>query len=180
MVMIRKALIFGVSLALFLAAGTPILIPDDLNEAIPTEENQKTSPTAESPAAAEPEVAEVSQAVTEEERDLLARAVYSEARGEPFQGQVAIAAVILNRVEHENFPDEVDEVIFQPAAFTAVQDGQFWLTPDETAYAAVQEALEGRDPSGGATYYYNPATATSGWIFTREVITAIGKHLFAV
>ena len=180
MVIIRKALILGVSLALFLAAGTSILIPADLNEAKSAEKKLATSPTAESPAAAEPEVTEVSLAVTEEERDLLARAVYSEARGEPFQGQVAIAAVILNRVEHESFPDEVDEVIFQPAAFTAVQDGQFWLIPDETAYAAVQEALEGRDPSGGATYYYNPATATSRWIYSREVITAIGKHLFAV
>lgn len=118
--------------------------------------------------------------ITDEEIDLLARAVYSEARGEPFHGQVAIAAVILNRVEHESFPDAIDEVIFQPAAFTAVQDGQFWLSPDSTAYAAVKEALTGSDPSGGAIYYYNPATATSKWIYSRPVITTIGKHVFAL
>lgn len=118
--------------------------------------------------------------VTPKEVDLLARAVYSEARGEPFHGQVAIAAVILNRVKHEDFPTVVAEVIFQPAAFTAVQDGQFWLTPDSTAYAAVEEALAGNDPSGGAIYYYNPVTATSSWIYSRPIITAIGKHVFAV
>lgn len=119
-------------------------------------------------------------AISEADLELLARAVYSEARGEPFQGQIAIAAVILNRVEHENFPDAIAEVIYQPAAFTAVQDGQFWLSPDNTAYAAVKEALKGEDPSGGAIYYYNPATATSAWIYSRPVITAIGKHVFAV
>lgn len=130
--------------------------------------------------AAEEEKVEMEVAVTEEEYDLLARAVYSEARGEPFQGQVAIAAVILNRVEHENFPDTIKNVIFQPAAFTAVQDGQFWLTPDSTAYAAAEEALAGNDPSGGAVYYYNPATSSNQWIRSRQVITAIGKHVFAV
>lgn len=118
--------------------------------------------------------------ITEEEITLLARAVYSEARGEPFQGQVAIAAVILNRVDHEDFPDDIRGVIMQPAAFTAIQDGQFWLYPDATAFAAVEEALSGNDPSCGAIYYYNPATATSAWIYSRRVITAIGKHSFAI
>lgn len=126
------------------------------------------------------EKVEMEVAVTEEEYDLLARAVYSEARGEPFQGQVAIAAVILNRVEHGNFPDTINAVIFQPFAFTAVQDGQFWLTPDSTAYAAVEKALAGNDPSGGAIFYYNPATASNQWIRSRQVITAIGKHVFAI
>ena len=134
---------------------------------------------AEVKAAAE-ETIEMEVAVTEEEYDLLARAVYSEARGEPFQGQVAIAAVILNRVEHRNFPDTINDVIFQPSAFTAVQDGQFWLTPDSTAYEAVEEALAGNDPSGGAIFYYNPATASNQWIRSRQVITAIGKHVFAI
>lgn len=134
---------------------------------------------AEVKAAAE-ETIEMEVAVTEEEYDLLARAVYSEARGEPFQGQVAIAAVILNRVEHRNFPDTINDVIFQPSAFTAVQDGQFWLTPDSTAYKAVEKALEGIDPSGGAIFYYNPATASNQWIRSRQVITAIGKHVFAI
>jgi spore germination cell wall hydrolase CwlJ-like protein len=126
------------------------------------------------------ETIEMEVAVTEEEYDLLARAVYSEARGEPFQGQVAIAAVILNRVEHRNFPDTINDVIFQPSAFTAVQDGQFWLTPNSTAYKAVEKALEGIDPSGGAIFYYNPATASNQWIRSRQVITAIGKHVFAI
>lgn len=177
---IHQALVLSVSLALLLATGIPVLFPTDEKNVNQKEEKPEVEPVAENPALAETKETKVCLEVTEEERDLLARAVYSEARGEPYQGQVAIAAVILNRVGHENFPDEVDEVVFQPAAFTAVQDGQFWLTPDETAYAAVQEALEGWDPSGGAVYYYNPATATSGWIYSREVVAAIGKHLFAV
>jgi len=119
-------------------------------------------------------------AISDEEMELLARAVYSEARGEPFQGQVAIAAVILNRVDNEDFPNTIKGVIFQPWAFTAVHDGQFWLTPDESAYAAVEEALAGNDPTEGAIYYYNPVTATNQWIRSREIITTIGKHVFAV
>jgi|SRR5690554_2937270 len=130
------------------------------------------------------DVPEVSQAqtfsVSDEEIDLLARAVYSEARGEPFQGQVAIAAVILNRVDHGDFPDTINDVIFQPWAFTAVHDGQFWLTPDSTAYQAVREALAGEDPTDGAIYYYNPVTATNQWIRSRTIITSIGKHVFAL
>jgi len=117
--------------------------------------------------------------VTDEEMDLLARAVYSEARGEPFQGQVAVAAVILNRVRHPEFPSSINGVIFEPWAFTAVNDGQFWLTPNQTAYAAVQEALAGNDPSNGAIFYYNPTTATNQWIRTRPVVTSIGNHVFA-
>jgi spore germination cell wall hydrolase CwlJ-like protein len=115
-----------------------------------------------------------------EEIDLLTRAVYSEARGEQFQGQVAIAAVIINRVEDSDFPDSISGVIFEPQAFTAVSDGQFWLEPDRNAYRAVEEALEGKDPSGGALYYYNTATATSPWIFSRRTITRIGNHVFAL
>ncbi len=115
----------------------------------------------------------------DEEMELLARAVYSEARGEQFEGQVAVAAVILNRIEDPAFPDDVAGVIFQPQAFTAVSDGQFWLEPDDTAYRAVEEALNGEDPTGRALYYYNPATATSWWIFTRPTLTRIGRHVFA-
>ncbi|HBI55909.1 MAG TPA: hypothetical protein DG577_10095 [Firmicutes bacterium] len=145
----------------------------------PSVEAVEEKEKAEVKAVAEEKV-EMEVAVTGEEYDLLARAVYSEARGEPFQGQVAIAAVILNRVEHENFPDTINDVIFQPSAFTAVQDGQFWLTPDSTAYAAAEEALAGNDPSGGAVFYYNPATASNWWIRSRQIITAIGKHVFAI
>ncbi len=146
---------------------------------VPSVEAVEEKEKAEVKAVAEEKV-EMEVAVTGEEYDLLARAVYSEARGEPFQGQVAIAAVILNRVEHENFPDTINDVIFQPSAFTAVQDGQFWLTPDSTAYAAAEEALAGNDPSGGAVFYYNPATASNWWIRSRQIITAIGKHVFAI
>ena len=117
--------------------------------------------------------------VTDKEMDLLARAVYSEARGEPFQGQVAVAAVIINRVKHAEFPNTINGVIFEPWAFTAVHDGQFWLTPNQTAYSAVREALDGSDPSKGAIFYYNPVTATNQWIRTRPVILGIGKHVFA-
>lgn len=118
--------------------------------------------------------------VTEKEMDLLARAVYSEARGEPFDGQVAVAAVIFNRVKHNEFPNTIEGVIFEPWAFTAVNDGQFWLTPNDTAYRAVEEALKGIDPSGGAIFYYNPVTATNQWIRTRQIIRTIGRHVFAI
>lgn len=112
--------------------------------------------------------------------DLLARAVYSEARGEPYEGQVAIAAVILNRVSHDNFPNTVAGVIFEPRAFTAVADGQFWLEPNEQAKKAVRDAINGWDPTGGAIYYFNPNTATSGWIWSRPQIKQIGKHIFCM
>ncbi|HHX77959.1 MAG TPA: spore cortex-lytic enzyme, partial [Firmicutes bacterium] len=111
--------------------------------------------------------------------ELLARAVYSEARGEPMDGQIAVAAVILNRVEDEEFPDSIPGVIFQPQAFTAITDGQFWYEPDNQAYEAVEKALEGEDPSNGALYYYNPEKSTSAWIYSRPVIKKIGSHLFA-
>jgi spore germination cell wall hydrolase CwlJ-like protein len=115
----------------------------------------------------------------EKELELLARAVYSEARGEPEVGQVAVAAVILNRLEDEKFPNTISGVIFQPRAFTAVADGQFWYTPNKKAYEAVEKALVGEDPSDGAIFYYNPATASSRWIYSRPVIKRIGRHLFA-
>jgi N-acetylmuramoyl-L-alanine amidase len=111
---------------------------------------------------------------------LLARAVYGEARGEPYIGQVAVAAVILNRLENPAFPDTVAGVIFQPRAFTAVDDGQIWLEPDDTAYKAVHDAINGWDPSGGAIYYFNPVTATSAWIWSRPQIKQIGKHIFCL
>jgi|SRR5690554_2099514 len=116
---------------------------------------------------------------TAEEVELLARAVYSEARGESFQGQVAVASVIINRVKHHDFPNSVNGVIYEPWAFTAVHDGQFWLTPNQTAYDAVNEALAGNDPTHGAVFYYNPVTATNQWIKARPIITQIGNHVFA-
>jgi len=109
---------------------------------------------------------------------LMANAVYGEARGEPYIGQVAVASVILNRVKNSAFPNTPSGVIFEPGAFTAVADGQIWLTPNDTAKKAVQDAIAGWDPSSGAIYYFNPATATSKWIWSRPQIKKIGKHIF--
>lgn len=111
---------------------------------------------------------------------LMARAVNGEARGEPYTGQVAVAAVILNRVKHPSFPNTVAGVIYQPGAFTAVSDGQIDvpIAEDSTVYQACRDAMNGWDPSGGAIYYFNPDTATSSWIWSRELIVQIGKHRF--
>ena len=111
--------------------------------------------------------------------DSLARLVNGEARGEPFVGQVAIAAVVLNRVESDKFGDTINEVIFEPGAFTAVSDGQYYLQPDEQAYKAAQAALNGWDPTNNALYYWNPATAASKWIWSRPITLKIGRHVFA-
>ncbi|MBG9946122.1 cell wall hydrolase [Brevibacillus formosus] len=116
--------------------------------------------------------------VSDNDLKIMANAVYGESRGEPFEGQVAVAAVILNRVKSPSFPDTPSAVIFEPRAFTAVADGQIWLTPNESATKAVKNALNGWDPTGGCTYYFNPDTATSGWIWTRPQVKKIGKHIF--
>lgn len=118
--------------------------------------------------------------LSENDIRLMANAVYGEARGEPYEGQVAVAAVILNRVKSPSFPDTVSGVIFQPGAFTAVADGQIWLTPNETARKAVIDAANGWDPTGGCLYYFNPETATSKWIWTRPQVKRIGKHIFCM
>lgn len=109
---------------------------------------------------------------------LLARVISAEARGEPYLGQVAVGAVILNRIEHPSFPDTLSGVIYQRGAFTCIDDGQFYEDIADTAYTAARDALNGLDPSGGAIYYYNPKTATSKWIYSRPVITTIGDHVF--
>ncbi len=111
---------------------------------------------------------------------LLARCIYAEARGESYTGQVAVGAVVLNRVDSPLFPNTVAGVIYQKNAFTAVSDGQINLTPDQTAINAARDALNGWDPTYGCLYYYNPAVATSSWIFGRETVTVIGKHVFAI
>lgn len=110
---------------------------------------------------------------------LLAKCIYAEGRGEPYVGQVAIGAVVLNRVKSSAFPNTVAGVIYQKGAFTAVADGQINLEPDDTAYNAAQDAMNGWDPSYGCLYYYNPAVATSSWIFNRPTVTVIGRHVFA-
>lgn len=109
----------------------------------------------------------------------LARAVHAEARGEPYVGKVAVAAVILNRVKHSSFPNTIAGVVYQPGAFTAVFDGQINLSPDNESLRAATDAMNGWDPTGGAIYYYNPAKSTSSWIWSRPVITVIGDHRFA-
>ena len=111
---------------------------------------------------------------------LMARAINGEARGEPYEGQVAVGAVILNRVKSSQFPNTIAGVIYQSGAFTAVADGQINAPIDEnsTVYKAAQDAMNGWDPTGGCIYYFNPATATNKWIWSRPVVKTIGKHRF--
>lgn len=110
--------------------------------------------------------------------DLLARLISAEARGEPYSGQVAVGAVVLNRIKHPSFPGTLSGVIYQSGAFSCLNDGQFYEPVAESAYSAARDALNGWDPSGGAIYYFNPATATNGWIWSRPLIVTIGKHRF--
>ena len=110
--------------------------------------------------------------------DLLSKVIYGEARGEPYTGQVAIGAVVMNRVKSSSFPNTIAGVIYQSGAFTAVSDGQINLTPNATAKKAAQDALNGWDPSYGAIYYFNPNTATNKWIWSRPVTVTIGRHRF--
>lgn len=125
-----------------------------------------------------PQIANTSGSASDNQ--LLARAVNGEARGEPYEGQVAVAAVILNRVKHSSFPNTIAGVIYQPGAFTAVSDGQINvpISSNSTVYKACQDALNGWDPSGGAIYYFNPDTATNAWIWSRPLIKVIGRHRF--
>ena len=110
--------------------------------------------------------------------NLLARVVYGEARGEPYTGQVAVAAVVLNRVRSSSFPNSVAGVVYQSGAFDCVSDGQINLTPNQSAYNAAKDALNGWDPTYGCLFYYNPRTATSKWMLSRTVKLSIGNHAF--
>lgn len=112
--------------------------------------------------------------------ELLARLIYGEARGEPYVGMVAVGAVVLNRVKSSQFPNTIAGVIYQSGAFDAVSDGQINMTPNEQSRRAARDAMNGWDPTGGCLYYYNPSTATSSWIWSREVRLTIGDHSFAV
>ena len=111
---------------------------------------------------------------------LLARLISAEARGESYLGQVAVGAVVLNRVEHPSFPDTISSIIYQKGAFSCIDDGQFYQPVADSAYKAARDALNGLDPSGGAIYYYNPKTATNQWIRSRKVTTTIGNHIFCI
>ena len=110
--------------------------------------------------------------------NLLSKVVYSEARGEPYKGQVAVAAVVLNRIASSKFPNTMAGVVYQSGAFTAVSDGQINLEPNATARKAAQDAINGWDPTSGCIYYFNPNTATSSWIWSRPQVITIGKHIF--
>ena len=110
--------------------------------------------------------------------ELLARIISAEARGESYLGQVAVGAVVLNRIEHPSFPDTLAGVVYQNGAFSCLYDGQFYKPVSNSAYSAARDALNGVDPSGGAIYYYNPKTATNKWITGRPIITTIGRHVF--
>ncbi len=117
---------------------------------------------------------------TSSDTTLLAKLIYAEARGESYTGQVAVGAVVLNRVKSSSFPNTISGVIYQPYAFTCVSDGQINLAPDSTALAAARDAMNGWDPSYGSLFYYNPAVATSSWIYSRKVVVTIGNHVFAL
>lgn len=119
-----------------------------------------------------------SNAYNSSDYELLARIISAEARGETYLGQVAVGAVVLNRVEHPSFPDTVSGVVYQNGAFSCLYDGQFYEPIADSAYSAARDALNGLDPTSGAIYYYNPTTATAKWIFSRPVITTIGNHVF--
>lgn len=110
--------------------------------------------------------------------ELLARIISAEARGETYLGQVAVGAVVLNRMEHPSFPDTLSGVVYQNGAFSCLYDGQFYKPIADSAYSAARDAINGLDPTGGAIYYYNPKTATNKWITSRPVITTIGRHVF--
>lgn len=118
------------------------------------------------------------QGSTSGDMALLARLISAEARGEPYSGQVAVGAVVLNRTEHPSFPNTISGVIYQSGAFTCLTDGQWNQPVSDSAYTAARDALNGWDPAGGAIYYFNPATATSSWIWSRPFIVTIGKHRF--
>lgn len=118
--------------------------------------------------------------VNSSDYELLARIISAEARGETYSGQVAVGAVVLNRIEHPSFPDTLSGVVYQKGAFSCLDDGQFYEPIADSAYKAATDALNGLDPSGGAIYYYNPEKSTNKWILSRKVITTIGKHRFCV
>ncbi len=123
--------------------------------------------------------ARVSRGTSRQDVIILARVVHGEARGEPFEGQVAVASVVLNRTRSGQFPPTINGVVFEPGAFDAVNDGQIWQDPDRESIKAAELALAGYDPTGNAIYYWNPAKTTNRWIWSRPVVTRIGDHVFA-
>ncbi|WP_407646902.1 cell wall hydrolase [Bacillus fonticola] len=158
-------------------APTPNTGEGDTEEAPPPDQGSETE-TQQEQQPNKPTASNTPNGFSQNDIQVMSNAVYGEARGEPYEGQVAVAAVILNRVDSPQFPNTAAGVIFEPGAFTAVADGQIYLTPNETARQAVLDAINGWDPSEGALYYFNPETATSNWIWSRPQIKRIGKHIF--
>jgi N-acetylmuramoyl-L-alanine amidase len=150
----------------------------ELNQQTKGGNKTNQAPAQQNNTAQKPTATNVPNGFSQNDIQLMANAVHGEARGEPYIGQVAVASVILNRVESASFPNTVSGVIFEPRAFTAVADGQIWLTPNEQSKKAVLDAINGWDPTGNAIYYFNPDTATSPWIWSRPQIKQIGKHIF--
>ncbi len=140
-----------------------------------------SKPVQNDPAPQQAPASATSRSALFSRRDLedLAHLIHGEARGESYEGKVAVAAVALNRLESKEFGNTLNEVIFQPGAFTAVSDGQYYLKPDASSYQAAEAAMRGWDPSEGAIYYWNPVTATDQWIWSRPIVKAIGRHVFA-
>ncbi|EST56239.1 SleB protein [Brevibacillus panacihumi W25] len=169
---------FGMNVDGVLGPKTKLKLYNATKHYKPTAEELGVPQTAQPAAPQQTQTQYAAKGISSNDLKLMANAVYGESRGEPYIGQVAVAAVILNRTKSPSFPNTPAAVIFEPRAFTAVADGQIWLTPNETASRAVQDALKGWDPTGGALYYFNPDTATSGWIWSRPQIKKIGKHIF--
>lgn len=169
---------FGLNVDGVLGPKTKLKLYNATKHYKPTAEELGVPQTAQPAAPQQKQTQYAAKGLSSNDLKLMANAVYGESRGEPYIGQVAVAAVILNRTKSPSFPNTPAAVIFEPRAFTAVADGQIWLTPNETASRAVQDALKGWDPTGGALYYFNPDTATSGWIWSRPQIKKIGKHIF--
>lgn len=140
-------------------------------------EPQSLSPVP--PSKEQPELDSWRKSFSETDLDLLARVVRAEAQGEPYDGQVAVAAVVLNRVSHPEFPNTIPGVVYEPLAFSVVANGQVNKPANDSAIQAAHDALNGLDPSGGALYFYNPSKTRSAWIRSRAVIKTIGKHIFA-
>lgn len=125
-------------------------------------------------------IAQSNATITSNDHLILAKMISGEARGEPYIGQVAVGGVILNRVRDERFPNTVYGVCFQPGAFDAIRDGQYYSHPTQDSIRAARDALNGWDPTHGALYYWNPVTATSRWIWTRKITLRIGRHVFGI
>ncbi|KUP07838.1 Spore cortex-lytic enzyme [Bacillus coahuilensis m2-6] len=159
-------------------AEQPAEQPKEQQKEQPKDQQNEQAENQEEDTSGKPTSVNTPSGFSQNDIQLMANAVYGEARGEPYEGQVAVAAVILNRVESQSFPNTVSGVIFEPGAFTAVADGQIWLTPNEKAKEAVIDAMNGWDPSENALYYFNPVTATSDWIWSRPQIKQVGKHIF--